>query len=92
MTVVEPDEISVLSTRGEHRPWADGNARLESQSMNLERIDRGRTLDPEEVSSRGDRDAVTRREMPVHGFQCNRLLIGQDAAKPYEVGFVAAIP
>ena len=58
--------------------------------MNFERIDRGRTLDPEEVSARGNRDAVTRREVPVYGFQYNRLLILQGATKPREVGFVAA--
>jgi len=60
--------------------------------MNFERIDRGRTLDPEEVSARGDCDAVTRRELPVYRFQYNRLLIRQNAPKPREVGFVAAKP
>ena len=60
--------------------------------MNIERIYRGRTLDPEEVPARRNRDAVTRWELPVHGFQNNRLLIRQDATKPREVGFVAAKP
>ena len=60
--------------------------------MNFERIDRGRTLDPEEVSARGNSDAVTRREVAVYGFQYDRLLIRQDATKPREVGFVAAKP
>ena len=58
--------------------------------MNFERIDRGRALDPEEISARGHCDAVTRRELPEYGFQYNRLLIRQDATKPREVGFVAA--
>ena len=60
--------------------------------MNFERIDRGRTLYPEEVSARRYCDAVTRRKVPVYGFQYNGLLIRQDAAEPLEVGFVAAKP
>jgi len=43
--------------------------------MNFARIDRGRTLDPEEISTCGNCHAISRREMPAHGFQYNRLLI-----------------
>ena len=60
--------------------------------MNFARIDRGRTLDPEEISTCGNCHAISRREMPAHGFQYNRLLIRQDAAKPQEVGIIAAEP
>ena len=60
--------------------------------MNFERIDRGGTLDPEEISARRNCHAITRREVAVHGFQYNRLLIRQDATKPQEVGFIAAEP
>lgn len=60
--------------------------------MNLERIDRGRTLDPEKVSARRYCDAVAWRKVPVYGFQCNRLLVRQEATKPREVGLVAAKP
>jgi hypothetical protein len=60
--------------------------------MNFERIDRGRTLDPEEISTRRNCHAITRREVSVHGFQYHRLLIRQDATKPQEVRIIAAEP
>lgn len=90
MTVVETYEIPELPARGEHGSRGNGYTGIEGQSMNVERIDRGRTLDPEEISAYGRRYAVARREVTVHGFQRNSLLICQDAAKPREVRFVPA--
>ena len=90
MTVVETYEIPELPARGEHGSRGNGYTGIEGQSMNVERIDRGRTLDPEKISACGRSDAVAWREVTVHGFQCNGLLICQDAAKPHEVRFVAA--
>ena len=90
MTVVETYEIPELAARREHGSRGNGYTGIEGLSVNVERIDRGRTLDPEKISAYGRCDAVARREVTVHGFQRNGLLICQNVAKPREVRFVPA--